>query len=120
MFVFKNKYSATEPGNGAFGYCIIREVVRLTEDGLPDSMIPLDRVALVVPLAGMIRGGGNFAPFTNTAWTSSVLIVDGHQVAASNRTPVIDPDTGDIAAVYGRYCVVFRRGQNLLDLESSN
>lgn len=119
MFVFKNKYSPTEPGNGVFGYCIIREVVHLSEGGLPDSTIPLDRVALVVPVAGMIRGGGNFAPFTNTPWTKSVLIVDGHQIAASNRTPVILPDTGDIAAVYGRFRVVFRRGQNLLNLVSS-
>lgn len=119
MFVFKNKYSATEPGNGVFGYCIIREVVHLSDGGIPISTIPLDRVALGVPAAGMIRGGGNFAPFTNTAWSRSVLIVDGHQVAASNRTPVINPDTGDIAAVYGRYRVVFRRGQNLLDFNPS-
>lgn len=119
MFVFKNKYSPTEPANGVFGYCIIREVVHLSEDGLPVSTIPLDRVALGVPAAGMIRGGGNFAPFTNTPWTKSVLIVDGHQIAASNRTPVIDPDTGDIAAVYGRYRVVFRHGQNLLNLVPS-
>lgn len=119
MFVFKNKYSPTEPGNGVFGYCIIREVVHLTEDGLPDSTIPLDRVALVVPGAGMIRGGGNFAQFTNTSWTKSVLIVDGHQIAASNKVPVTFPDTGDIAAVYGRFRVVFRRGQNLLNLVPS-
>ena len=119
MFVFKNKYSPTESGNGVFGYCIIQEVVHLSEDGLPDSTIPLDRVALVVPAAGMIRGGGNFAPFTNTPWTKSVLIVDGHQIAASNSTPVIFPDTGDIAAVYGRFRVVFRRGQNLLKLVPS-
>ena len=119
MFVFKNKYSPTEPANGVFGYCIIREVVHLSEDGLPVSTIPLDRVALGVPAAGMIRGGGNFAPFTNTPWTKSVLIVDGHQIAASNRTPVIDPDTGDITAVYGRYRVVFRHGQNLLNLVQS-
>ena len=119
MFVFKNKYSATEPGYGVFGYCIIREVVHLGDNRIPDSTIPLDRVALVVPLAGMIRGGGNFASFTNIAWTRSVLIVDGHQVAASNTTPVINPDTGDIAAVYGRYRVVFRRGQNLLEFNLS-
>lgn len=119
MFVFKNKYSPTEPGNGVFGYCIIREVVHLTEADLPDSTIPLDRVALVVPAAGMIRGGGNFAPFTNTAWTRSVLVVDGHQIAASNTPPVSIPDTGDIEAVYGRYRVVFRRGQNLLDFNLS-
>lgn len=119
MFVFKNKYSPTEPGNGVFGYCIIREVVHLSDDGVPISTIPLDRVALVVQGAGMIRGGGNFAQFTNTPWTKSVLIVDGHQIAASNRTPVIDPDTGDITAVYGRYRVVFRHGQNLLNLDPS-
>ena len=119
MFVFKNKYSPTEPGNGVFGYCIIREVVHLGDDGIPISTIPLDRVALVVQGAGMIRGGGNFAQFTNTPWTKSVLIVDGHQIAASNRTPVIDPDTGDITAVYGRYRVVFRHGQNLLNLDPS-
>ena len=119
MFVFKNKYDSTESGNGVFGYCIIREVVHLTDEGIPISTIPLDRVALVVPAAGMIRGGGNFAPFTNTAWTKSVLIVDGHQIAASSRTPVINPDTGDITAVYGRYRVVFRRGQNLFDLVPS-
>lgn len=118
MFVFKNKYSPTEPGNGVFGYCIIREVAHLSEDGLPVSTIPLDRVALVVPAAGMIRGGGNFAPFTNTPWTESVLIVDGHQIAASNINPVIYPDTGDIAAVYGRFRVVFRRGQNLFSFKS--
>ena len=119
MFVFKNKYSPTEPGNGVFGYCIIREVVHLSEDGLPDSTIPLDRVALVVPGAGMIRGGGNFAPFTNTSWTKSVLIVDGHPNEPSNRTPVIIPATGDIEAVYGSFLVVFRRGQNLLNLVPS-
>jgi len=119
VFVFKNKYSPTEPGNGVFGYCIIREVVHLSDDGIPISTIPLDRVALVVQGAGMIRGGGNFAQFTNTPWTKSVLIVDGHQIAASNRTPVIDPDTGDITAVYGRYRVVFRHGQNLLNLDPS-
>lgn len=119
MFVFKNKYSATELGNGVFGYCIIREVVHLSDDGIPISTIPLDRVALVVPLAGMIRGGVNFAPFTNVAWNRSVLIVDGHQVAASNRAPVIDPETGDITAAYGRYRVVFQRGQNLLNFTLS-
>jgi hypothetical protein len=119
MFVFKNKYSPTEPGNGVFGYCIIREVVRLSVDGLPVNTIPLDRVALVVPAAGMIRGGGNFAPFTIIPWTSSKLIVDGHYIDASDRPPTINPDTGDIAAVYGRYRVVFRRGQNLLDFNVS-
>ena len=119
MFVFKNKYTPTEPANGIFGYCIIREVVRLTEDGLPLSTIPLDRVALLVKSAGMIRGGGNFAPFTNTPWHNSVLIVDGHPIAASNRTPVSIPDTGDIEAIYGRFSVVFRRGQNLLHIDQS-
>lgn len=119
MFVFKNKYSPTEPANGVFGYCIIREVIQLSEDGMPVSTIPLDRVALVVPAAGMIRGGGNFAPFTNTPWTNSVLIVDGRTFAASNRTPVSIPATGDIAAVYGRFRVVFRREQNLLNLVTS-
>lgn len=119
MFVFKNKYGPTEPGNGVFGYCVIREVVHLSEDGMPVSTIPLERVALQVPEAGMIRGGGNFAPFTNTPWIRSVLIVDGHQIAASNKPPVIIPDTGDIAAVYGRYRVVFRCGQNLLDFNVS-
>lgn len=119
MFVFKNKYEAFDYGNGVFGYCIIREVILLNEDGLPMSTIPLDRVALKVPGAGMIRGGGNFARFTNTPWTKSVLIVDGHQIAASNRTPVIIPATGDIAAIYGRFRVVFRREQNLLNLVPS-
>ena len=115
MFVFKNKYSPTESGNGVFGYCIIREVVRLSEDGIPISTIPLDRVALVVQGAGMIRGGGNFAQLTNIPWSRSSLIVDGIHIAHSNKAPTIIPATGDIAAVYGRIRVVFRRGQNLLD-----
>jgi hypothetical protein len=119
VFVFKNKYSATEPGNGVFGYCIIREVVHLSDDGIPISTIPLDRVALVVQGAGMIRGGGNFAQFTNIPWSSSSLIVDGKHIAPSNRPTTIIPATGDIAAVYGRYRVVFRRGQNLLDFNLS-
>lgn len=119
MFVFKNKYEAVDYGNGVFGYCIIREVISLNEDGLPMSTIPLDRVALEVPGAGMIRGGGNFAQFTNTPWYNSRLIVDGQYIDASNKPPIINPATGDIAAVYGRLLVVFRRGQNLLDFNLS-